>query len=136
MNRLILGLPVVGLICFVFAASGSALAQSATTAEARLKELNITLPPVPPPVANYVDSVRVGNLLFLAGNTPAPDWKFKGRVGKDLTVQEGYDTARQVGLIMLARLEPRLVALIASSESSRSWGWSTRLRASATNRAW
>ena len=62
----------------------------------------MTLPPVPPPVANYVDAVRVGNLLFLAGNTPAADWKYKGKVGKDLTVQEGYDTARQVGLTMLA----------------------------------
>src|SRR4029077_411743 len=93
------------------ASSGCALAQVATSAEARLKELNITLPPVPPPVANYVDSVRVGNLLFLAGNTPARDWKYKGKVGKDLTVQEGYDTARQVGLIMLAKVRAALGSL-------------------------
>jgi enamine deaminase RidA (YjgF/YER057c/UK114 family) len=85
------------------AVSPCALAQS-TSAEARLKELNITLPPVPAPVANYVDAVRVGNLLFLAGNGPPPDWKYKGKVGKDLTVKEGYDTARQVGLIMLAKV--------------------------------
>ena len=84
--------------------SDCVLAQVATGAEARLKELNITLPSVPSPVANYVDSVRVGNLLFLAGNTATRDWKYKGKVGKDLTVQEGYDTARQVGLIMLAKL--------------------------------
>ncbi|HLH96897.1 MAG TPA: RidA family protein [Xanthobacteraceae bacterium] len=84
--------------------SGSALAQSAASAEARLKELNIALPAVPPPVANYVDSVRVGNLLFLAGNTAPPDWKYKGKVGKDLTVEQGYETARQVGLIMLAKV--------------------------------
>jgi enamine deaminase RidA (YjgF/YER057c/UK114 family) len=131
MNRRILGLPVVGLICFVFAASGSALAQSATTAEARLKELNITLPPVPSPVANYVDSVRVGNLLFLAGNTPAPDWKFKGKIGKDLTMQEGYDTARQVGLIMLAKVRAavgsldrvkRVVKVLGMVNSAESFG--------------
>jgi enamine deaminase RidA (YjgF/YER057c/UK114 family) len=85
------------------AVSPCALAQS-SSAEARLKELNITLPAVPPPVANYVDAVRVGNLLFLSGNTAARDWKYKGKVGKDLTVQEGYDTARQVGLIMLAKV--------------------------------
>jgi hypothetical protein len=48
--------------------------------------------------------VRVGNLLFLAGNTPAADWKHKGKIGKDLAVQEGYETARQVGLIMLAKV--------------------------------
>jgi enamine deaminase RidA (YjgF/YER057c/UK114 family) len=91
------------------ASSGCALAQVATSAEARLKELNIPLPPVPPPVANYVDSVRVGNLLFLAGNTR--DWKYKGKVGKDLTVQEGYDTARQVGLIMLAKVRAAVGSL-------------------------
>jgi len=85
------------------AVSACALAQSSASAEARLKERSITLPPVPSPVANYVDAVRVGNLLFLAGNTPAADWKYKGKVGKDLTVQEGYVTARQVGLIMLAK---------------------------------
>ena len=91
--------------------SGYALAQAATSAEARLKELNITLPPLRPPVANYVDSVRVGNLLFLSGNTAAPDWKYKGKVGKDLTHQEGYDTARQVGLIMLAKVRAALGSL-------------------------
>jgi enamine deaminase RidA (YjgF/YER057c/UK114 family) len=108
--RTLLKMCVCGMLALV-AASGSALAQSATTAEARLKELNITLPPVLPPVANYVDWVRVGNLLFLAGNTAGPDWKFKGKVGKDLTVQEGYDTARQVGLIMLAKVRAALGSL-------------------------
>ena len=86
-------------------------AQTATGAEARLRQRNITLPPVPPPVANYVDSVRVGNLLFLAGNTAGADWKFKGKVGKDITVQEGYETARRVGLIMLAKVRAALGSL-------------------------
>ena len=67
-----------GTLSFVATSSG-ALAQSATGAEARLKERNITLPPVPAPVANYIDFVRVGNLLFLAGNTAGADWKFKGK---------------------------------------------------------
>jgi enamine deaminase RidA (YjgF/YER057c/UK114 family) len=52
--------------------------------------------------------VRVGNLLFLAGNTAGADWKFKGKVGKDINVQEGYETARQVGLIMLAKVQAAL----------------------------
>jgi enamine deaminase RidA (YjgF/YER057c/UK114 family) len=93
------------------ATSNQLPAQTATGAEARLRERNITLPPVPPPVANYVDSVRVGNLLFLAGNTAGADWKFKGKVGKDITVQEGYETARQVGLIMLAKVRAALGSL-------------------------
>jgi len=104
------GICALGSMMWI-AASAGALAQSTPSAEARLKELNITLPAVPPPVANYVDAVRVGNLLFLAGNTAAPDWKYKGKVGKDLTVQEGYDTARQVGLIMLAKVRAALGSL-------------------------
>ena len=91
--------------------SSDLLAQTAAGPEARLKEQNITLPSVPPPVANYIDSVRVGNLLFLAGNTAGPDWKFKGKVGKDITVQEGYETARQVGLIMLAKVRAAVGSL-------------------------
>ena len=97
------GVCALGLVMWI-AVSAGARAQSPPSAEARLKELSITLPTVPPPVANYVDAVPVGNLLFLAGNTAAADWKYKGKVGKDLTVQEGYDTARQVGLIMLAKV--------------------------------
>jgi enamine deaminase RidA (YjgF/YER057c/UK114 family) len=90
--------------------SGSAVAQGATTAETRLKEKNIILPVVPRPVANYVDSVQVGKLLFLSGNTPDAQWKFKGKVGKDMTVEEGQ-TARQVGLIMLAKVQAALGSL-------------------------
>jgi hypothetical protein len=61
----------LGLVMWI-AVSACALAQSSASAEARLKELSITLPPAPSPVANYVDAVRVGNLLFLAkGSYPA-----------------------------------------------------------------
>jgi enamine deaminase RidA (YjgF/YER057c/UK114 family) len=100
----------LGLVISI-ATSPYAMAQISPSAEARVKELNITLPPVPSPVANYVDAVRVGNLLFLSGNTSAADWKYKGKVGKDLTVQEGYDTARQVGLIMLAKVRAAVGSL-------------------------
>jgi len=98
-------------ILVLAATSGHALAQSAASAEARLKEKNITLPPVPPPTANYVNSVQVGKLLFLAGNTAGAEWKFKGKVGKDITVQEGYETARQVGLVMLAKVRAAVGSL-------------------------
>jgi hypothetical protein len=50
--------------------SSSLFAQTATGAEAQLKEKNIILPPVPAPVANYVDSVRVGNCCFWPGTQP------------------------------------------------------------------
>ncbi|MGY4403645.1 RidA family protein [Bradyrhizobium sp. USDA 3315] len=81
------------------------MAQNAPSAEARLKDLSITsCRTCHRRSANYVDAVRVSNLLFLAGNTAGANWKYKGKVGKYLTVQEGYDTARQVGLIMLAKV--------------------------------
>jgi len=101
---------VCGMLALVIT-SGSALAQTPISAEARLKERNITLPAVLPPVANYVDSVQTGKLLFLAGNTAGPQWKFKGKVGKDITLEEGYETARQVGLIMLAKVRAAIGSL-------------------------
>ncbi|MET3905844.1 enamine deaminase RidA (YjgF/YER057c/UK114 family) [Bradyrhizobium sp. S3.3.6] len=110
--RTVLNVSASAMLALI-AASGYALAQGATNPEARLKEKNITLPQAPSPFYNYVNAVQVGNLLFLSGNTPyAPGgWKFKGKVGKDLTVQEGYDTARQVGLIMLAEVRDALGSL-------------------------
>jgi len=101
------------LCMLMVSAAGSphALAQTGQSPEARLKELNIMLPAVPPPVANYVDSVRSGNLLFLAGNTADADWKYKGKLGRDITVDQGYETARRVGLIMLAKVRAAVGSL-------------------------
>ncbi len=88
----------------------SAPAQS-TSAEARLKELNIVLPPDSAPAANFVNAVQTGKLLFLAGNTPGAQWPLKGKVGKDLTVEQGYQSARQTGIIMLGKVRTALGSL-------------------------
>ena len=90
--------------------AGHAQAQSASSAEARLKQLNITLPSVSAPSANFVNYVQTGKLLFLAGNTPG-EWPHKGKLGKDLTVEQGYQAARQAGLIMLAKVRVALGSL-------------------------
>jgi enamine deaminase RidA (YjgF/YER057c/UK114 family) len=76
-------------------------------AEEKLKELGITLPAPPLPVANYVRAVRMGNLLFVSGHGPYDDGKIKmaGKVGRDLTVEEGYQVARNVGLNCLATVK-------------------------------
>jgi enamine deaminase RidA (YjgF/YER057c/UK114 family) len=79
--------------------------------EEKLAELGITLPSASSPVANYVGAVRTGNLLFLAGCGPAkgPDGKSPtGQLGTDLTVEEGYEAARLVGINLLARLKEEL----------------------------
>jgi enamine deaminase RidA (YjgF/YER057c/UK114 family) len=80
----------------------------------RLKELGIELPPVSPPVANYVNAVRVGNLLFLAGKggRPGPDGKrAKGKLGREYTVEQGYQHARDTGLELLAVMRHELGSL-------------------------
>ena len=78
------------------------------SAEQRLKELAITLAPVTPPVANYVNAVRTGNLLFLAGKGPGP---VRGKLGREFTVDQGYQHARAVGLALLAVMRSELGSL-------------------------
>jgi enamine deaminase RidA (YjgF/YER057c/UK114 family) len=83
-------------------------------ADARLKELDITLPAPATPVANYVGAVRVGNLLFLSGHGPIrTDGKpsAQGKLGRDLTVEQGYAAAREVGLSLLATTRATLGSL-------------------------
>jgi len=67
-----------------------------TDAEARLTELQLELPAAPAPVGNYLGAVRTGDLLFLAGAGPQrPNGGFvTGRLGDDLTVEQGYQAAR------------------------------------------
>jgi hypothetical protein len=100
----------IGALAFVAICCGTAWSQTATTAEVRLKEKNIQLPTPSAPVANYVGAVRTGNLLFLAGDGPGRDWWGKGKVGKDLTLEEGNRAARLTGLNLLATAVRRSVA--------------------------
>jgi enamine deaminase RidA (YjgF/YER057c/UK114 family) len=82
-------------------------------AEARLKELNITLPEPATPMANYVGAGRVGPLLFVAGHGPIRhDGKMTtGKLGRDLTVEQGYQVAREVGVNLLATVRAHLGSL-------------------------
>ena len=100
-----------GAILALIATSGPAPAQSAGGAEARLRELNITLPPASVLAASFVNAVQTGKLLFLSGNTPGGQWPLKGKVGKDLTVEQGYQSARQTGIIMLGKVRTELGSL-------------------------
>jgi enamine deaminase RidA (YjgF/YER057c/UK114 family) len=85
----------------------------AQDAETRLKEKGITLITPPSPVANYINAVRVGNLLYLSGRGP---WKndntyVTGKLGKDLTIEQGYEAARLTGLGHLSVLKTELGSL-------------------------
>jgi enamine deaminase RidA (YjgF/YER057c/UK114 family) len=90
--------------------AGTASAQTTGSAEDNLKQKNIVLPPPTTPVANYVPAVRVGNLLFLSGSGPDQSTP-RGKVGKDLTLEQGYQAARSVGLNLLATARANLGSL-------------------------
>ena len=81
--------------------------------EARLTELGITLPQSPKPVATYIPAVRVGDLLFLSGTGPFKDGAivYAGKLGKDLTVEQGYEAARLTLLNALAMVRQELDTL-------------------------
>ena len=83
------------------------------SAEARLKERGITLPQPSTPLANYVGAVRTGNLLYLAGHGPLREGKAsaRGKLGRDMTVEQGYQVAREVGLNLLATTRASLGSL-------------------------
>jgi enamine deaminase RidA (YjgF/YER057c/UK114 family) len=91
------------LLCTACASTPSARSDPG----AQLARLGITLPAASAPVANYVNAVRVGNLVFLAGKGPRkPDGaNITGKVGRDLSIEEGYAAARLVGLHQLAALK-------------------------------
>lgn len=78
--------------------------------EAKLAELGITLPEVSAPVANYVNTVRTGNLVFVSGKGPMrPDGTLvQGKVGQDLTIEQGYEAARLTAVESLAALKAEL----------------------------
>ena len=83
-------------------------------AEATLKTKNITLPTPSTPMANYVSAVRTGNLLFLAGHGPVRTEgkpSARGKLGKDLSTEQGYAVAREVGLNLLASARANLGSL-------------------------
>jgi enamine deaminase RidA (YjgF/YER057c/UK114 family) len=81
--------------------------------EAKLKELGITLPKPPEPVAAYLPALQVGDLLFLSGTTCYLDGEilYTGRVGEELTLEEGYAAARQTALNLLSVIQATLGGL-------------------------
>jgi enamine deaminase RidA (YjgF/YER057c/UK114 family) len=79
----------------------------------RLKELGIALPPLSKPMGSYVHAVQTGNLLFLSGKGPwSADGKMpKGKLGREFTVEQGYQHARSVGLMLLTVMQDHLGSL-------------------------
>jgi enamine deaminase RidA (YjgF/YER057c/UK114 family) len=95
------------LLTFVLLMSSVTSVQAQTVDfDRKLKELGIELPSAAPPAANYVKAVRVGNVLHLSGHAAVSG--FKGKLGKDLTTDEGYQAARSTAISVLATLKQEL----------------------------
>ena len=84
--------------------------ESSYNPEARLKELNIQLPNPPQPVANYVNGVQAGNLIFLAGKGPryADGTEITGKVGREVSIEKAYEGARLTAINQMSVLKAML----------------------------
>ncbi len=78
--------------------------------EAKLQELGLVLSSPSAPVANYVNAVRSGNLIFMAGKGPRMEngENITGKLGADLTIEQGYEAARLTGVNQLSVLKAEL----------------------------
>lgn len=101
-----------GLFLFTLCACSPVTNQMAekTNPEAKLNELGIELKKPGAPVANYVNAVRTGNLLYTAGKGPtrADGSLVTGKVGVDLSIEEGYEAARLTGIQLIEVLKDEL----------------------------
>ena len=78
--------------------------------EARLAELGYTLPPPPEPIGNYLSACRSGNVMWMSGvgSRRADGSRISGKLGADLSVEQGYEAARWCALNLLARMKVEL----------------------------
>ena len=78
--------------------------------EEKLKKMGLTLPDAPTPMASYVPTVRAGNLVFMSGVVPrGADGKLLvGKLGANMTVEQGYDAAKSCALALLANLKKEI----------------------------
>jgi enamine deaminase RidA (YjgF/YER057c/UK114 family) len=98
-------LAVVSLLVLPGAATG----QDVVSPEERLRELGIELPAPYAPVANYVRAVRSGSMVFLGGHGPCEFTEdARGKVERDRTIDEAYETARRTGICLLASLKDEI----------------------------
>jgi enamine deaminase RidA (YjgF/YER057c/UK114 family) len=83
------------------------------SADARVVELNLQLPPAPKPAGVYQPALIVDSMCYVSGHGPlrSDGSLITGRVGEDLTAEQGYQAARQTGLAILATLKAQLGSL-------------------------
>lgn len=88
-------------LCLLVVFAGASFTAKAQTPDEKIKQLGLVIPEVSQPIANYVKWRQVGNLLYLSGTGP----KIYGKVGADLSTEQGYEAARATGLEIIAVLK-------------------------------
>lgn len=93
--------------------------------EARIKELSLTLPETPRPVANYVPAVQAGNLIFVSGQVPtvAGQLLLKGKLGREISIEQGQEAARAALLNSLSAVRSLTGSLDAIRRIVKLNGW-------------
>ncbi|MEE8466464.1 MAG: RidA family protein [Dehalococcoidia bacterium] len=78
--------------------------------ESRLAEMGYTLPSPPEPIGNYLSACRSGNIMWMAGvgSRRGDGSRISGKLGADLTVEQGYEAAQWCALNLLARMKEEL----------------------------
>jgi len=96
----------IASLLFVVTICTTAIAQNIDF-DKKLKDMGVELITPPKPIANYVRAVRTGNLVYLAGHGPtkADGSNITGKLGKDMTVEQGYEAAKQTGIALLSTLK-------------------------------
>ena len=96
------------LIVLLFVCTAQSL--FAQSVDEKIKQLGLALPPVSKPIANYVKYVRTGKLIFLAGHGPSKTdgTNITGKVGKELSIEQGYEAAKIAALSLIATLKDAL----------------------------
>ena len=96
--------------CIIIVLSVIAAMAQKTDVEKKLKEMGLELITPPKPMANYVRAVRTGNLVYLAGHGPTKTdgSNTTGKLGKDLTNEQGYEAAKQTGIALLSSLKSEI----------------------------
>ena len=93
--------------------------------DTRIQELHLVLPTAPKPLAVYRPALQVGKMLYISGHGPlkADGTMFTGIVGKDLTLEQGKEAARQVALAVLATVKNHLGSVNKVKRLVKTLGW-------------
>ncbi len=94
------------ILTMVFLMTSLTVQAESVDFDSKLKELGIGLPAASAPAANYVKAVQVGNVLYLSGHAAVSG--YRGKLGKDMTTDEGYKAARSTAVSVIATLKQEL----------------------------